>query len=59
MSICILFDYLSIALMSIYCRFLSDYTDLPVETVEEECDRENFLNPKKAIEFGIIDGIIE
>jgi ATP-dependent protease ClpP protease subunit len=32
---------------------------MPQEKVEEECDRENFLSPKQAIELGIIDGIIE
>ena len=41
------------------CRFLSDYTGLPMEKVEEECDRENFLGPKQAMELNIIDGIIE
>ena len=41
------------------CRFLSESTGLPVEKVEEECDRENFLSPKQAIELGIIDGVIE
>jgi ATP-dependent protease ClpP protease subunit len=32
---------------------------MEMEKVEEECDRENFLGPKQAIELGIIDGIIE
>lgn len=26
-------------------RFMSEFTGLPVERVEEECDRENFLSP--------------
>jgi ATP-dependent protease ClpP protease subunit len=41
------------------CRFLSEFTGMEMEKVEEECDRENFLGPKQAIELGIIDGIIE
>jgi len=43
----------------IYCRFLSEFTGLDIDRVEEECDRENFLGPKEAIELGIIDGIID
>ena len=39
-------------------RFLSESTGLPVERVEEECDRENFLTPAQAMELGIIDGVI-
>lgn len=37
---------------------MSEFTGLPVEQVEEECDRENFLSPQQARELGIIDGII-
>ena len=39
-------------------RFLSESTGLPVDTVEEECDRENFLSAERAMELGIIDGVI-
>lgn len=45
--------------MRLMYKFLSEYTGLPTEKIEEECDRENFLNPKQAIELGIIDGVIE
>jgi len=41
------------------CRFMSQYTGLSLDRVEEECDRENFLKPQQAIELGIIDGIVE
>ena len=37
-----------------YCRF----TGLPLEKVEEETDRDNFVSPKTAIELGLIDGVI-
>ncbi len=39
-------------------RMLSEFTGLPMERVEEECDRENYLSPAQAMEFGIIDGVI-
>ena len=45
--------------MKVMYRFLSEFSGMPQEKVEEECDRENFLSPKQAIELGIIDGIIE
>jgi ATP-dependent Clp protease protease subunit len=38
---------------------MSKYTGLPLDRVEEECDRENFLKPQEAIELGIIDDIVE
>ena len=44
--------------MRMMYKFLSESTGLPQEKIEEECDRENFLSPKQAIELGIIDGVI-
>jgi ATP-dependent Clp protease protease subunit len=44
--------------MRVMYRFLSEATGLPEERVEEECDRDNFLSPKQAIELGLIDGVI-
>ncbi len=37
---------------------MSDFTGLPAERVEEECDRENFLSPEQARELGVIDGVV-
>jgi ATP-dependent Clp protease protease subunit len=37
---------------------MSEFTGLPAEKVEEECDRENFLSPQQAVELGIIDGVV-
>lgn len=45
--------------MKVCYKFMSEFTGLPVDQVEEECDRENFLAPQQAIELGIIDGIVE
>lgn len=36
-----------------------NHTGLSLETIEKACDRDNFLNPKKAIEMGLIDNVIE
>jgi ATP-dependent Clp protease, protease subunit len=44
--------------MKVMYQFLSKYTGLPVDRVEEECDRENFLDPKQAAELGLIDGVV-
>lgn len=40
-------------------RFLSEATGLFEEQVEEECDREQFCSPQRAIELGLIDGVVE
>lgn len=39
-------------------RFMSEFTGMSAERVEEECDRENFLSPEQAKELGLIDGVI-
>ncbi|KAL4428578.1 hypothetical protein ABPG77_008890 [Micractinium sp. CCAP 211/92] len=44
--------------MQVMYRFLSEFTGLPTDQVEMECDRDNFLSPKQAIELGLIDGVI-
>jgi ATP-dependent Clp protease protease subunit len=40
-------------------RFYQKFTGLPLERVEEETDRDNFMNPAQARELGIIDDIIQ
>jgi len=37
---------------------LADYTDKDIKTVLEDCERDNWLNAKEALEYGIIDDII-
>jgi ATP-dependent Clp protease protease subunit len=44
--------------MRMMTRFLSNYTGLSEERVEEESDRENFLAPAQALALGIIDGVV-
>ena len=44
--------------MRMLYKFLSENTGMDVEQIEEECDRDNFLSAEKAVELGIIDGVI-
>ena len=38
---------------------IAKHTGQPLERVERDTDRDYFLNPKEAVEYGLIDGIIE
>ena len=40
-------------------RMYSEMTGQPVETIEKDTDRDNFLTAKEALEYGLIDKIIE
>ena len=40
-------------------RILADNTGKPVEEVTEACERDNFMTSQEAIEFGIIDRVLE
>lgn len=44
--------------MKVIYHFLSKYSGLSIEQVEQECDRENFLAPTEAVELGFIDGVV-
>ena len=37
---------------------LAEYTDKDIKTVLKDCNRDNWLNAKEALEYGIIDDII-
>jgi ATP-dependent Clp protease protease subunit len=39
-------------------RFFQRYTGLPLERVEEETDRDNFMSPETAQKLGLIDDTI-
>jgi ATP-dependent Clp protease protease subunit len=39
-------------------QILSDNTGQPIEKVAKDTDRDNFMNAKEALEYGIIDKII-
>lgn len=38
---------------------LAKHTGKPVEQVEKDCDRDNFMTPEEALEYGLIDKIIK
>ncbi|KAK9803188.1 hypothetical protein WJX72_011868 [[Myrmecia] bisecta] len=44
--------------MKVIHRFYSKFTGMDIETVEMETDRDNYMNPEKAKEMGLIDGVI-
>lgn len=38
---------------------LSEMTGQPIEVIERDTDRDNFMTPQQALEYGLIDKIIE
>ena len=40
-------------------KYMADYTDQPIEKIEEDTDRDFFMTPYEAQEYGIIDEIIK
>ena len=38
---------------------LSDVTGKPLEVIEQDTERDNFMTAKQALEYGLIDKIIE
>ena len=40
-------------------KFIADYTDQPIEKVAQDCDRDFFMTPYEALDYGIIDEVIK
>ena len=40
-------------------KFLSDRTGQSIETIQKDTERDNFMDSKEALEYGIVDKIIE
>jgi ATP-dependent Clp protease protease subunit len=40
-------------------RLLSQHTGQPVEKVKQDTERDNFMSPLEAKDYGIIDQVIE
>ncbi len=38
---------------------LSEHTGQPIEKISEDTDRDHFLSPQEAVEYGLIDKVIE
>jgi len=39
--------------------YIAEYTDQPKDKIEEDCDRDFFMTAKEALEYGIIDEVVE
>ena len=39
-------------------RILSDRTGKPIETIEKDTDRDNFMTAEQALDYGLIDRIL-
>ncbi|CAG9460460.1 unnamed protein product [Pedinophyceae sp. YPF-701] len=44
--------------MRVIHRFYADFTGQPLERIEEETDRDTYMSPEQAKEFGLIDHIV-
>lgn len=40
-------------------RIISEHTGQPVERVAEDVDRDRFMSPEEAVEYGLIDKVLE
>jgi ATP-dependent Clp protease protease subunit len=40
-------------------RILSERTGKPLEQIEKDTERDNFMTAEQALEYGIIDGIMD
>lgn len=39
--------------------YLADFTEQPIEKIEEDCDRDFFMTPEQAVEYGLIDEVVK
>ena len=43
---------------ALLCEYIAAYTGQPVEKIEEDCDRDFFMTPEEAKDYGIIDEVL-
>jgi len=43
---------------ALLCEYIADYTGQPVDKIEEDCDRDFFMTPEEAKDYGIIDEVL-
>ncbi len=48
-----------LALTRRYAEIIARHTGQPVEQVQRDIDRDRFMTPEEAVEYGIVDGIME
>ena len=39
--------------------FIADYTGQPIDKIQEDCDRDFYMTPEEAVDYGIIDEVIQ
>jgi ATP-dependent Clp endopeptidase proteolytic subunit ClpP len=39
--------------------YIAEFTDQPVEKIEEDCDRDFFMSPQQAVDYGLIDEVVK
>merc|ERR1712134_83668 len=39
--------------------YIAEYCDQPKEKIEEDCDRDFFMTPEEAVQYGIIDEVVK
>lgn len=39
--------------------YIAEFTDQPIEKIEEDCDRDFFLTPDQAVDYGLIDEVVK
>ena len=39
--------------------YIASFTDQPVEKIEEDCDRDFYLTPDQAVDYGLIDEVVK
>ena len=39
--------------------FIAEFTGQPVDKVEEDCDRDFFMTPQQAVDYGLIDEVVK
>ncbi len=48
-----------IRLKSVLNQLIADHTGQPLERIEKDTDRDYYMSPEEAVQYGLIDGIIE
>jgi ATP-dependent Clp endopeptidase proteolytic subunit ClpP len=43
---------------ALLCEYMADYTGQPAWKIEEDCDRDFFMTPSEAVDYGIIDEVL-
>merc|ERR1719262_2069938 len=43
---------------ALLCEYIADYTGQPVDKIEDDCDRDFFMTPDEAKDYGIIDEVL-